>query len=351
MAVIPWSDFPEIDDIVSSDFLMRRTPSRAVKNQEIQANNVGNFLAEFGYRTGVLVGLKLSINTGTTFDIATGKGIIVNREPDPTNTVVSQVPFTETLGITDLFVATDTFTFVFLNSIGAIIQRTTPPSTLDDLNDLIFLGQLRHFGGVIVTADDNPIMAYGASQSHITELVLSGGIKITGALISDNATADLQVAVTAGILEQSGRGRDINANNPNEYISSAQAPILAANFFKAFVDGTGELIVDNSTNLLDPSLFNQDGAGTLVSVSPSGRFTVIRVFEAAQTEAIIFYYGTEQFTSSTEALSSGEPTFVEHPDTVSLSPLAKIAITGATTDLPAAIASGDAVIQVISHRP
>ncbi len=309
-----------------------------------------NHIEDLAYHTGVRSGLELSVNGGdnTLFDIAIGTAIIVNREPDPMSSVMTRIAFPETLGITDPFL-TDTFTYVFLDNTGTVITRVTGPSTLDDLNDLVFLGQLRHFGSVIVTVDNNPIMAHGASISHMGELVFSGGQRLTGAVISPNG-ANLQVDITAGILEQFGRGRTVNENNPNSYPSSAQVPIPAMTFFKAYVDGTGELIVDNSNNLLDPTVFNDDGLGTLVAVSPANNYTTLRVFEAAGSEAIIFYYGTETFSSSAEALAAVEPTFVEHEDTIQISPLAKIAIKGNVTDFALALSNGDAVIQLISQR-
>ena len=306
-----------------------------------------NHVEDLSYHTGVRSGLELSVNTDNTkFDITTGNAIIVNREPDPLNSVIIRIAFPTTLATTDPFL-TNTFTFVFLDNTGTVITRITPPSTLDDLNDLIFIGQLRHAGSVIVAVDNNPIMAHGASASHISELVFNGGIRLSGAIISPNG-ANLQVDITAGILEQFGRGHVVNENNPNSYPSSAQVPITG--FSKAFVDGTGELILDISNNLLDPSLFNEDGLGTLETVSPANNYTTLRVFQAAGSEVVVFYYGTETFSSAANALAAVESTFVEHPDTIQISPLAKIAIKGNVTDFTAALANGDAVIQLISRR-
>lgn len=354
MADIPWTNKPKIDELASTDILMRKTPSRPVKNQEIPITDLGSFLAEYGMHTGVRTGLELSSGGGTTFDVAAGIGIFVDYDPDPSNTVVARITrTTPTLLIDDPFVNTDTFTYVFLSlaggEIGVIITRVTPPSTLDDLNGLVFLGQLRHFGGMIVTVDNNAIMAHGSSISHIAELVFAGGIRLIGAEISPNG-ANLQINISSGILEQFGRGHTINQNNPNEYTTLAQTPILSSSFFKAYVDGTGELILDNSTNTLDPTMFNEDGLGTLQSVSPSNRFTVVRIRQAAGAEALVFYYGTASYALSETALTSPEPTFMEHPDTIQISPIADIVIRGDVIDFTAAIVAGTAVIKFVSRR-
>lgn len=346
---VPWSLKPLVDPLDPTDVHMRRTPSRSVKNQEGPPLSVeASFFAEYGMRTGVIVGLEGGIFSVTEYSVAIGSAIFVNKDPDPQNTTVTKQTRTSTTNITDPFPSA-TFTFVYLDSANNIISKLTGPTSLDDFNNLAFLFQVRKFGGVIVTVDDNPIMAYGASMSTIVDLMLNGGIRITGAEISPSG-ANLEVNVDAGILGQVGRGRSDNANNPNEYTSSAQNPIPMSNFFKAYVDGTGELIVSNATNTLDPTLFNEDGLGTLVAVSPSNNFTRLRVREAAGSEAVIFYYGTEKFSSSADTLGAVEPTFVEHPDTIQISPLADIAIRGDVTDFTAAIISGTAVIKLISRR-
>lgn len=301
---------------------------------------------ELSMHTGVRNGMELAIASPTTFDIAAGEAIIVNLNPDPLTPIVTRIVSAGFTNITDDFLG-DSFTFVFLDNLGAIVQRNTPPSTLDDLNDLIFVGQIRHFGSIIVNLDDNPIMAHGSSSSHMAELVLSGGVKLSGARIKNDIIGDLSVSIFAGILEQFGRGRAQNQSSPNEYQTSNQITIPAANFFKAYVNTLGEFILDNSTNQLDPTQFSDGGT---LSIVQANRFTTIRLFQAAGTEAVIFYYGTAEFTTVEAAINAIEPSFVEHPDTIQISPIAKIAIKENTTDFESALNSGDAVIQPVMRR-
>lgn len=350
MADTPWSLFNEKTIGVDADEIALLDSEDGIDtNKRMPFSNFAQFNAEYGFHTGWMSGLLLSVNADPTkFDITTGSGIIVNRDPDPLNTVVTKIPFSATLAITDLFLG-DTFTYVFLDNVGALVQRVTPPSTLDDLNNLIFIGQLRHFGGNIVTVDNNTIAAYGSTSSHMAELVFNGGLRLSGAKISPNG-ANLQVNISAGILEQFGRGRTVNVNNPNEYPSSAQVPIPSMTFFKAYVDGSGELIVDNSNNLLDPLMFNEGGLGTLEEVSPAGHYTIVHVREAAQTEAIIFYYGTQKYQTLSDALVAVESTFEEHPDTIQISPIADIFMPGNMSDFAASVANGTAVIKPITRR-
>jgi len=344
-----WSKFPKINELSLSDVIMRRNPSQLVKNQEIPMIDVVNFIAEFGMHTGVRQGLQVSQNVDTTkFDVAAGTAIIVNLEPNPLNPSVTRIVFqVPTVAILDAFLS-DPFTFVFINNVGTIIQRNVRFSSLDDVFGIVFIGQLRHFASTINAAIDNPIIAQGSSSSHISELVFGGGVTLEGAEISP-AGADLQVDISAGILEQFGQGRSENETTPNEGATTAQTPILATEFFKVFVDGSGNFVIDNSTNLLAPTLFNEDGLGTLQLVQ-ANKFTNIRVFQALDTKAVLFYYGTKAFDSAEDAVSLEEPTFTEHPTTRQISPVAEIGIKQNVIDFVAAITSGDAIIKRVLRR-
>lgn len=345
MSLEPWSNFPQIDTIDPTDKLMRRTPSQTVKNQEIGINET----VDIAYHTGVLSGLGLSVASDTNFDMAAGTALFVNRDPDPLNTVATRVTRASITNVADPFLS-DPFTYVFLDINDTLILRLTGPTSLDDLNDLVFVGQIQHAAGIITGAFRNAIVAYGSSSSHIAELVFAGGVRLGGGDVSPNG-ANLNLDITAGIFELYGRGVQTNANNPNEFETLADiTPIVFPRFIKSYIDGTGEMINDNTTNSLDPTLFNEDGLGTLETVSPANNYTVQRAFWTVPFQAIIVYYGTKEYASAAEALSAPEPTFVEHLETTQLAPLFNMAIKGDVTDLAAAIVSGDAEIELVSRR-
>jgi len=228
------------------------------------------------------------------------------------------------------------------------IVETTPPQTIADVFDRYYLGTLLHFGGVIVGAIPDSIVAHGSSATEILDLVFGGGTKLQGSIISGNA--DLTLDITAGILRQVGRGFTVNANAPNEIETPASSPVVQADFFKIFIDSGGDVVTDNTDNLLDPTQINTDGLGTLVTISPANDFSIIRVFQAGLTNDLLFYYGTEQFSTISDAMIATEPTWVESEDTRTLSPVAKIFIRANITDIAAGIAAGTVVIQPISSR-
>lgn len=328
---------------------------------EVQTSYTGVFLDDSGeaikdtlnhvedlmLHTGIRKGLTLTVNADDTkFDIAAGEAIIVDRDPDPTNSTVTRINFSETLAITDPNL-TEALSHVYMNSAGTISVETDPP-TLSDVNDRIYLGSLLHISSVIDSAVPNPIIAHGTSITEMIALVLGGGSTLLGALVTANG-ANLSLDVAAGLLQQYGRGFNVDANRPNEAETPVQAAIPSGNFFKAYINGSGDLVQENGTNLLDPTQFNEDGLGTLETVA-NNQFTIVRVFYAGITNDVILYFGTEEFSTITAARAAPELTWIEHPGTRDISPIAKIIIREDVTDLASAIAGGTAEIQEIKSR-
>lgn len=342
----PWSLRPKVDGLSLTDLFMRRTPSQTTKNQEIEFSEMTSSIMQFGFHTGVIKDMVLSVNADNTrFDVSTGTAIKVDRS-DPANVIVTKLTFSGIVAQLDTNLSA-TFSHVFIDPNTSIaITRTTPPNSLADLNNLIYVGTLVHSGGVIFVVLNNPIIAYGSSFTELTEIVLGSGVRVTGGLLSPNG-ANLQLDITDGIYEQYGRGTQFDTNNPNNSEIAGQTPFPVGNFVKVYIEAGGDLNIDLTTNEVNPALFNVDGLGTLVTVA-NNQFTVIRVFFAVSpgtTSRFVGYYGTEEFSSINEALSSTEPTFVEHEDTTQLSPVAKIAVRNNVTDLTAGLAAGTVMIQ------
>ena len=349
MTDVPWSAKDSKSTIDDTDELMLFVPSEPVasdKNKTITGTNVQVYTENITLHSGIRRGLTLSIASATTFDVAEGDAIIVDKDPNPLLTVVTQIIKAAENGITDTNLG-EALSHIFMDSAGTITVETAPPMTIADVFDKIYLGALVHVGGVIVDVVPNPIVAHGSSATEIVELVFSGGTKLSGSILTGNA--DLTLDITAGLLRQLGRGFVVNANAPNETETVARSPIPTAEVFLAYIDAGGDIVIDNSSNVIDPARINLDGDGTLTSVGMNN-YSVIRVFQGGVTNDVIFYYGTIAFATIADAQSLAEPTWVEHEDTESLSPIAKIYVRGNVTDLAAAITAGDAIIESITSR-
>lgn len=297
--------------------------------------------------TGIRTGLTITPNADNTkFDVAAGQAIIVNNDPDPTNTTVTVIDFPQTLAIADPNLS-DALSHVYLSSTGVMSIETNPP-TLSDVTQRIYLGSLLHVSSVIIDAVPNPIIAHGTSITEMIALVQGGGTTLSGAIVTANG-ANITLDISVGLLRQYGRAFAVDASRPNEVETPVQAPIPSGNFFKAFINSSGDLIQVNGSNVLSPTQFNEDGLGTLETVA-NNQFTVIRVFYAGITNDVILYFGTEEFSTIAAARAAPELTWTEHPGTRDISPIARIIIREDVTDLASAIAGGTAEIQEIQSR-
>jgi len=352
MTDIPWSTKGSKSTIDITDELMLFVPSEALpadKNKTIPGSDLQVYTENITLHTGIRRGLALSVASGTTFDVAEGEAIIVDKDPNPLLTTVTQITKAAESGITDTNLG-ESISHIFMDAAGTITVETQPPQTIADVFDKIYLGTLLHFGGVLVAAISDSIVAHGSSATEILDLVYGGGTKLQGSLFTGNA--DLTLDITAGILRQLGRGFGVNANAPNEIETPASSPVLQADFFLIHIDSGGEVVTDNTGNVLDPTQINTGGLGTLNTISPANDFSIIRVFQAGITNDLLFYYGTEQFSTISDALIATEPTWVESEDTRTLSPIAKIYIRANTTDIAAGIAADPptVIIEAISSR-
>ncbi len=338
---IPWSSKPKINGLSLTDLLQRRTPSRTVKNQEISIEDVLAFVTSFGSHTGAIKDMQKSINGGdaTRFDIASGTAIKIDKS-NPTNILYTLVEFPGLTGQLDTNL-TNSFSHLYMDPDTQIVTTELLPPDLADIHDRIYLGVLLHTGGVITAIVDSPIFAYGSSTAEITEMVLGGGITIFGGNITANG-ANLKLDLALGVDQQFGRGRQFDPNSPDSIETAAQTPVPVGNFIKTYEDAGGNLVIDASTNDVDPTMFNEDNLGTLETVS-NNQFTVFSTFYAVLPGGLsrtILYYDTEEFSDINIALSEIDSRFKEHVDTIRLSPRANIAVRNNVVDLTAGLASG-----------
>jgi len=324
--------------------------------EQIQSNSIIAFEAVSGFtkrstpteltnltlHTGIINGMVKSVNGGddTLFDMTAGTAIMVDRS-DPTNVIVTHVDFPGLTGQLDTNL-TEPFSQVFMDPDTLVVTtEILPPDSLADINDRIFCGVILHTAGVISAILDNPIIAYGSSISEINEMVLGGGVTIFGGEITANG-ANLKLDVASGVFQLYGRGRQFDPNNPNSSEIAAQTPVPVGNFIKSYEDAGGDLVIDASSNDIDPTMFNEDNLGTLETVG-NNLFTVFRCFYAILPGGftrLLLYYGTQEYSSAELALSSAEPTFVEQRDTIRLAPLGNLAIREDVLDYQTALLSG-----------
>jgi len=306
-------------------------------------------LNSLNLHTGIINGLVKTPNADPTlFDIAAGNGIIIDKT-DPQNTIINRINIPDPIiGIPNPHL-TSTVSNVLIDAAKVVTVINTTP-TMDDIRNKLSLGGMvkNTAAQEILFTIPNPIVAYGSSATEIERMFSGGGITYSGGMVTP-AGPNLTLDIERVIVEQFGRGHVLNPVSPNIVDIPAKTPIPAANFFKVFTEALGDLNIDNSTNTLSPTLFNEDGAGTLQTISPNN-YTTIRGFASAVDNNVLFYYGTEEFSTIIGAVAAAETTFVENSITRGISPVVKIHIKENVTDLTQALIDGDVIFQPITSR-
>lgn len=302
-------------------------------------------LASGDFQTGVLTPCDLTINADPTkFDSVACTGVVVDSA-DPTNPVSTNVDIAARTAVADAFPASDT-TWLLIDDTDTLSQVNAAPSALER-RDKIVIGSLVKAGGVIILTVDNQIPAYGLLKTFEDQLMMLGGMA-SGAAIgtSDN---DLSLDVTAGEIISLGRGIPFDVTKPNTTLTPAQTPFPVGKLFRSYENVSGVVVIDPTSNQIDPNNFAS--AGVLTAVS-AGKYTIQRGILFPATDVLALYYGNTEFDTLAEAASQIETEdWSEHPDTMAGAFRAWIIVQEGTTDLLAACQAVPAKAAIIISGP
>jgi hypothetical protein len=251
-------------------------------------------LNETGYvaSTGVSDGGIITTGTSTNqYSIGSGNGIIVNELGD-----ITDVSWTDKIDITPTNIATNTITYVGLDSNGGVVEQTTP-FTPTQYRTIISLGMLIHND----LTDINTI----SNEQHVTFNTMSsvydgfkslGFFNVMGNVFGANG-ANLSIDKTAGSIFKMGSNYDTDINNPHQRTLLA---LTGPTFRYQFNDGT----LGPEVTSIDPDNLD-DGSGGLVGIS-NNRWSVQRIYSFA-SNIVKIQRGVAEFTTLDSAVN-GIPT-------------------------------------------
>jgi len=269
--------------------------------------------------TGLLHGGIISATVGgTTFNISSGSGIIVNlnasltTDPYPTIKFINWGNFTNQ-SINNL--ATAIQTFLGIDSNGQIIQQTTPWND-GQYNESISLGTVIHQNLSTVNATITyPNVAYGYKQRTYDFIKAFGPLKLSGYTLYTSSSLGLTVG--SGSAFADGRNYQTDPNNPSYITDNGTA---VSKIFRYYQSGSS-FVQDTNAGAgytgIDTTQYNLNGSGSLVSTS-GGKYYAQRIFwyPNSATKGIVVYYGLAEYNSLDEAQAdyTQEP-FLETPNT------------------------------------
>jgi hypothetical protein len=255
--------------------------------------------------TGLLYGGIISINAGNSaqFDITAGRGQIhasgstYTSGPFPT---LQYVDWAGQTGITLTYLATNDTTWIYIDSAGAVQQRTEY-YTDAQLEETIIIGQLVHPSRTFINlARTNPNVAYATDKQYEQFIRSFGPIKVSGHTISANG-ANLKLNRTSGTAFSLGRNWINDTDNPSVVSDPAQTDCIFYRYYRGATAGTF-ITVPNQT-AIDPTKYD-DGSGTLQTV-PGGKYTIQRIFFYPNTPTLLgVYYGRGEYTSLADAAAN-----------------------------------------------
>lgn len=248
--------------------------------------------------TGIFFGGVISINAidNSKFDISAGKGVILDTS-NPASPQVRTIEWENIESVTLTNLATSDSTLLALNSSGTVIQSVNSFSYVQS-RSLILLGGVSHPDNATISTTYSlkmPSYNVGASLRDLVKAL--GLINEDGNVFSANG-ANLQINRSGGVVFAYGQNFDINPNDPNHVSTSLSQ---GENFLRVHGNGSGNLVVENFINSVDPD--NYDNGGVLTAV-PTNRWTNIRLYVYPNTGTNVVRYGSAHYATKTDALNA-----------------------------------------------
>tara|TARA_R110000868_G_scaffold40068_1_gene138872 strand:- start:540 stop:2723 length:2184 start_codon:yes stop_codon:yes gene_type:complete len=243
--------------------------------------------------TGILTGGVISIGSGgagvaTTFSITAGTGTVVDNTVNPTT--VTDVTWTVKTNVAVTNILTQLVTFIAIDSGGNVIQSATD-FTPSQMRQYIVIGVVVHSNLTTVNAvNQAQIVAYNQGN-QLSDLFYSIGLfNVSGNIFTANG-ANLKLNKSVGSLFRRGANYTSLTNNPHLVTNASltQVPLRMQN-----QTGAG------SASTTDIDVANYDVAGVTTLISPSTRFSVLRVY-LFQSNLVAVQRGQATYLSLAEA--------------------------------------------------
>lgn len=256
------------------------TPTKRIKTMHVGDIEVSNELKGIGLdklnssvSTGHISGGALSINTGTTFDLDSGTGVVVTSDPlTAPDITVTPVEWKSQTNIAIPDIGVQTVTYVLIDSVGDIVLTAFPPNTSEQ-REFIFIGLLTHALGTLTAAT----LAPNYCQSPMSQLRDLGGaigyLNTSGnGLVSKYPS--LKFLKNAGSLFSLSSNYVNDPTNPNSLTLSEVDTGVGGLFAYAMRNGTSSTVslTDIVPNILD------DGTNYPGTTFGNLRWGVTRVF-------------------------------------------------------------------------
>ena len=288
-----------------------------------------NHITYANQNSGLVSGGALSIGTDTAkFDIAAGKGLIVDAFTDTENPVVTEVEWSAFDEQTVTNLATQEATDIGIDINGAIIQVSSLLPT--HTRDCIVLGTLDHIDNLVIdTVENRPVLAIQAHSTLVDFCGAVGLINTSGNVYSGNGV-NLNLDKTAGTTYGGGINWATSEKLPN---TTTDASGTALSFHPIHQDGSGGVTELADTTTVDTNFYD-NGSGSLVALA-SNKHTIHRIAYNPVDGHTFVEYGQAIYNSQALAEAALATQTFTHGAVVlqTTTPRAFLIVKGGATDL------------------
>ena len=281
-------------DMLAANNLSEVDPASARANLGVPAtahtHDLVNITDATPASTGVLTGGVITASVGTTlYSITAGTGIIVS-----TPGAVTEVTWGAKINVSIApTVGSGAYTNIGIDLYGDVVAQNAD-FTPTQRRDTIVLGEIVHTNLTNVESVYNEqITAYNpGSTSHDIADAL-GVLNVSGNVFSANASANLTVDKSSGVVFKAGSNYSSSASNPHRKTLNA---LTALTFSYVLTDGT----VDTPTTNIDPD--QVDTGGGVLDAVPNNYWSVQRIF-CRLDNSVRFQRGAESFATKAAAIA------------------------------------------------
>ena len=270
--------------------------------------------------TGLFQGGVISQVNTTTYQVASGSGIIVNINASYNDNPYPIVRYINwgnlTASIAPLSASFDQ-QFVAMTTSSTIVTQGTPYED-GQYNTYIPLGVVVHQNRSTINAVQSfPGVAYGWKQRSFDFIRAFGPLKISGYTLAQSGSSTRGLVLSGGTAWVDGRNWIVDPNNPS-YITEAVG-ISTSKIYRYRQSGSGWAYDTNGGvgyTDIDPTQYSNNGI--LTALSNNNKWSIQRVyyFPNSGTKALYIYYGNAEYDSQALALAAvTTETFSEAPNT------------------------------------
>ena len=254
--------------------------------------------------TGILYGGVITAEVGgTTFDVSAGIGHVITYTANSSGASFDReyISWSDFEGVTLDFIASDNFTYLYIDDTGDLIQLTTPFTELDYQTKII-IGTICHIDNATITLATNKQSVGYHYAEKVTELFnMFGPMKKSGLRLTPN-DSNLKFDRSSGEALVVGGNYATNQFDPDNVVLSA---VTGVSFCRLSRDGSGGYTFDTNNGtfyeFIDPTKYDNN-TGTLQTVN-NNQWTIQRLFMFSNTpNDVICYYGVAQYNSKSDAI-------------------------------------------------